>query len=91
MEVNRLVADLQLVPPAADLPAPSVDGLEPLLTVDQLCAWTGYSRKTVYNYRQRPENPLPAIGTASSPRFLPSAVLDWMRDEATRTAESQSL
>lgn len=68
----------------ADLPVSPVVGLEPLLTIDQLCAWMGYSRKTIYTYRTRPTNPLPHLGPDSAPRFLPSEVQAWMRDEYVR-------
>lgn len=85
MEVNRLVAEtLQLVPPLSDLPVSPVAGLEPLLTVEQLCAWTGYSRSSISKLRVRTDYPLPQLGTVAAPRFLPSEVLAWMRGEYIR-------
>ena len=89
MEVNRLVTEtsLQLVPPIPELP-PAAEGLEPLLTIDQLCSWTGYSRKTIYTLRNRSDDPLPTVGPASGPRAIPSEVIAWMRREAARSTEA---
>lgn len=90
MEVIRLVtADLQPFPTVTELPVSPVDGLEPLLTIDQLMAWTRYSRSTIQNYRKRAIDPLPQVGTEGLPRFLPSEVLAWLRREYASTAESR--
>lgn len=87
MEVIRLVTELSQLPrEAADLPESPVSGLPPLLTLDQLVEWTGYSRSHVNNYRKRTHDPLPTIGTTARPRFLPAEVLDWMRRENARSA-----
>jgi predicted DNA-binding transcriptional regulator AlpA len=85
MEVICLVAEtLQLVPQLGELPVPPVEGVEPLLDTDQLSAWTGWSRTTIYNYRTRAANPLPSIGGTTTRRYLPSEVIDWLRDESAR-------
>ena len=90
MEVNRLVAELKLLPPVTDdLPVPPVPGVEPLLTLADLCAWTGYSLTHINNCRRRARNPLPVLGTEKAPRFLPSEVLAWMRREYASASESQ--
>lgn len=68
----------QLPQPVDELPISPVAGLEPLLTRNQLIEWTGYSRSTIVNYVSRVEDPLPEIGTAALPRYLPSAVVAWM-------------
>jgi predicted DNA-binding transcriptional regulator AlpA len=68
-----------------DLPESPVDGLEPLLKLEQLCAWTGYSLSHVNNCRKRSTDPLPTLGTEARPRFLPSEVLAWMRREYARS------
>ncbi len=82
MEVKRLVTETSAQ--VCDLPESPVDGLEPLLTLGQLCTWTGYSLSHVNNCRRRAVDPLPALGTEARPRFLPSEVLAWMRREYTR-------
>lgn len=69
----------------ADLPDSPVPGLEPLLTLDQLSRWTGYSRSHINNCRRRSQHALPTLGTEQRPRFLPSQVLAWMGDEYSRT------
>lgn len=90
MEVNRLVAELKLLPPVADdLPVPPVRGVEPLLTLDELCAWTGYSRTHINKCRRRSPDPLPVLGTEGAPRFLPSEVLAWMRRESANASDTQ--
>jgi predicted DNA-binding transcriptional regulator AlpA len=79
------MADLQLLTPTSEPPESPIDGLEHLLTTEQLCAWTGYSRKTVYTYRTRSADPLPTVGPAGAlQRYLPSDVIAWMRREAAR-------
>jgi predicted DNA-binding transcriptional regulator AlpA len=89
LEVIRLVTELSQLPPrAAELPKSPVEGLEPLLTIEQLCVWTGYSRSHVNNCRNREADPLPQLGTVAAPRFLPSEVLAWMRREYANAAES---
>jgi predicted DNA-binding transcriptional regulator AlpA len=87
MEVNRLVAEtsLKLLPQVGDLPVSPIDGLEPMLDTDQVCAWTGYSRDQIRKLRYREADPFPALGTVGAPRFLPSDVIAWMREEYART------
>lgn len=83
---------LQLLPTISDLPIPAMHGVEPLLTLDEVCAWTRYSKSSINNYRRRATDPLPQVGTIGAPRFLPSEVLAWMRREyanATAAAEAQ--
>lgn len=90
MEVNRLVAELKLLPPVTDdLPVSPVPGVEPLLTLANLCAWTGYSLSNINNYRRRSRDPLPQLGTVAAPRFLPSEILAWMRREYANANEPQ--
>lgn len=89
MEVKSLVTELDQRPGGTtDLPESPVPGLEPLLTITQLCEWTGYSRPQIGKLRARREHPLPTLGTEQRPRFLPSEVLVWMREESARTAKS---
>lgn len=91
MEVIRLVTELSELPTkAADLPESPIASLEPLLTVSQLCQWTGYSRSNLDKYRNRSEDPLLPIGTMGAPRFLPSEVIAWMRREYLRTKGAES-
>lgn len=89
MEVIRLVTELSQLPlQAADLPEPPVAGLPPLLTLDQLVKWTGYSLSHVNNCRRRAEDPLPTLGTEKAPRFLPDDVLAWMKREYSKALKS---
>lgn len=84
------MAELKLLPPVADdLPVSPVRGLEPLLTLDELCAWTSYSLTHINNCRRRSRNPLPQLGTERAPRFLPSEILDWMRREYANASDTQ--
>lgn len=84
------MGDVLQLQSATDLPVPPVAGLEPLLTIDQLIAWTGYSRSLIQTHRYRADNPLPTIGTVAGPRFLPSEVLAWMRDEYARATRIEA-
>jgi predicted DNA-binding transcriptional regulator AlpA len=70
---------------AAELPASPSEAVEPLLDCEQLMAWAGWSRTTVYNYRTRQDSPLPSIGGTCSRRYLPSEVIAWLREEGERT------
>lgn len=86
MEVTSLVTELDERPAqSADLPESPVPGLEPLLTLDQLSKWTGYSLAQLYKLRNRKENPLPMVGTEQRPRAVPSKVLIWMEEEYARS------
>jgi predicted DNA-binding transcriptional regulator AlpA len=90
MEVICLVAEtLQLAPQLGELPVSPVEGVEALLTADQLSAWTGWSRTTIFNYRTRAANPLPSIGGTTTRRYLPSEVIDWLREEGERANTPQ--
>ena len=86
MEVISLVAEtVQLAPQLAELPTSPIEGVEPLLTAEQLTAWTGWSRTTIYTYRSREEDPLPSIGGVTTRRYLPSEVIAWLRRESERS------
>lgn len=90
MEVICLVAEtLQLVPQLVEPPASPIEGIEPLLDGDQLSAWTGWSRTTIYNYRTRKHNALPSIGGTTSRRYLPSEVIAWLRGEGERASDPE--
>lgn len=77
---------VQLLPTVERLPSSPIEGLEPLLTIEQLCTWLGYSRSTVQKARLRTDHPLPTLGTIAGPRFLPTEVLGWMREEYVRSS-----
>ena len=89
MEVTSLVTELsELAPKPVELPESPLAGLPPLLTLAELCRWTGYSLTHVNSCRRRAHDPLPTLGTEKAPRFLPDDVLAWMRREYSKSLKS---
>jgi len=52
-----------------------------LLTVDQLAAWLGVSRRTVYRMADAGELP-PALFIRARPRYHSGVISDWLRSGA---------
>jgi hypothetical protein len=63
----------------------SPDGIEPVYTIPELMAWLKVSDFTVRSWNKLPD-PIPRIVVGGTVRYLPSAVLAWLKRNTANAA-----